>query len=126
MPPWLLQQLETKTGGFRAARWRQCDTCRMLTLRGMDSDLCARIVTVDPTPLTPDQAQWASRANREVFQATLTGRKVTINDLSPGTALTGVRGYLVPTHRCGGRTPGFLPLPPKPGAVPDTDDVAPF
>lgn len=121
--PWLLKHLETKTGGFRAARWIRCKRCDQLTLVGMDADLAAIVVTVDPTPLTPELEKWMDAAKRRTFHARINGRRVTLLDRSPGAVGTPCTEPVVPEHRCGARVPGFLKLAPK---TEDTEQTPPF
>lgn len=53
MPRWLADHLETEQGaepGARYAKARRCK-CAAMTLQGLDADVAALHVTVDPEPL---------------------------------------------------------------------------
>lgn len=114
---WLKQLLETKTGGFRAARWGRCPGCSQLTLTGMDADLCAGMVTADPTPLTPQQEHACMIAGRETYTLKPRGTSYELNDRR-GAYLYGTRPpdhrgrTVIPAHQCGARFPGFIQKPP--------------
>lgn len=116
MDDWLKQQLETKTGGFRAAHWKRCTDCGELTLHGMDADLCAGMVTADPTPLSPQQEHACMITGRPTYTLKPRGNSYELNDRS-GAYLYGTRPpdgrgkTIVPEHLCGARFPGFIPTP---------------
>lgn len=116
MDDWLKQQLETKTGGFRAARWDRCTTCNELTLHGMDADICAGMVIVDPTPLSPLQELACFTIGRETFTLKPREKGYELSDRRPAY-LYGPRPpdhgskTIVPAHRCGARFPGFIKRP---------------
>lgn len=118
MDDWLKQQLENKTGGFRAARWGRCPDCQELTLHGMDADLCAGMVTVDPTPLSPQQEHACMIVGRPTFTIKPRGNSYELNDRR-GAYLYGSRPpdhrthTIIPAHKCGARFPGFIPRPDK-------------
>lgn len=113
---WLKQLLENKTGGFRAARWQRCPTCDQLTLHGMDADLCAGMVTADPTPLTPQQEHACFIADRPTYTLKPRGNTYELNDRR-GPYLYGTRPpdhngkTVIPAHQCGARFPGFIKRP---------------
>lgn len=123
MPPWLLAQIETKTGGLRGARWHRCKTCQELILRGLDADLCAVIVDVDPTPLTPQQELWCALQGRRTYELAQLGRKVTIWARCPYAIARPADYKIGPAHQCGMRYPGFLFTKPAPAS---TDQTPPF
>lgn len=55
---WIQTHLETRglwnaDGVSRAVRARQCRKCHKLVLTALDSDMCAGVAIVDPTPLSP-------------------------------------------------------------------------
>ena len=111
MPDWLLKLTEQKQGGFRNARWQRCTTCQELTIHGMDADLCAGMVTVDPTPLTPQQEHWCALQGRPTYSLDIDAdRKIKINDrIHYSLAKPHPRGNpIVPTHHCGQRYPSFI------------------
>lgn len=109
MDPWLLKHLETKTGGFRAAKWERCGTCEELILAGMDGDIAAPQVRVDPTPLTPLQEGLCAIAGRRTASLEIVGRsKITIHDRDPYAIGRPFQQPVVPHHRCGARFPGFI------------------
>lgn len=113
---WLKQLLEQKTGGFRAARWERCKDCDQLTLHGMDADLCAGMVTVDPTPLSPQQEHACMITGRPTYSLKPRGTSYELSDRD-GAYLYGSRPpdqrgkTIVPAHQCGARFPGFIPRP---------------
>ena len=116
MDDWLKAQLENKTGGFRAARWGRCTTCQELTLHGMDADICAGMVTADPTPLSPPQEHACFIVGRPTFTLKPRGTSYELSDRT-GAYLYGPRPpdhhgkTVVPAHRCGARFQGFIPRP---------------
>lgn len=113
---WLKQLLETKTGGFRAARWQRCPNCNQLTLHGMDADLAAGMATADPTPLTETQELACFITGRPTYTLTNRGTSYELNDRR-GAYLYGPRPpnhkgrTIIPAHQCGARFPGFIPRP---------------
>lgn len=129
MDDWLKQQLETKTGGFRAARWGRCPNCSELTLHGMDADLCAGMVTADPTPLTPQQEHACMIFGRPTYTLKPRGNSHELNDRT-GAYHYGSRPpdqhgkTIIPAHQCGARFPGFIPRPNKPQET--TNEHPPF
>jgi len=111
--PWLQNLLETKTGGFRAARWQRCTTCNQITLTGINIEECAWTVTVDPTPLDPHTELECLLAHRPTLSATPHGKIYELHhrdaDLiadHPAGAPT-TYGLVFPAHQCGNRYPGF-------------------
>lgn len=125
---WLLAQLETKTGGFRAARWGRCRTCQQITLTGMDADLTAGIATVDPTPLSPQQEHACMITGRETYTLTNRGNTYTLDDRRGATRYgprppNHHRSTIVPAHQCGARFPGFIQ---KPTTTKETTNECPF
>ena len=124
MEPWLRNQLLTKTGGFRAARFTRCKTCGHWTLHGPDDDRAAIQTTVDPTPIDPEQ-EYAC----VVFQGRRTytlGRTPTgkpqIETRDPLAIATPCTRTVVPAHKCGATR--FTSTPP-PATRQDTD-TCPF
>lgn len=116
MDDWMVQLLEAKTGGFRAARWGRCTTCGELTLHGMDADLCAGMATVDPTPLSPQQEHACMITGRETYSVKERGTSYELNDRRGayryGARPPDQRGKtIVPAHQCGARFPGFIKKP---------------
>ncbi|MHC6592409.1 hypothetical protein [Arthrobacter sp. C152] len=113
---WLKQLLETKTGGFRAARWQRCPTCDQITLHGMDADIAAGMATVDPTPLSPLQELACFIVGRDTYVLKPREKGYELSDRS-GAYLYGPRPpdhgskTIVPAHQCGARFPGFIPRP---------------
>lgn len=123
MDPWLLKHLETKTGGFRAARWERCRDCEELTLVGLDGDIAAIKVRVDPTPLNPLQEALCAIAGRRTSSLTIGAArsKITIWDRDPLAIGKPLSEPVVPHHKCGARFPGFLypkPTPPEQNQIP--------
>lgn len=116
MADWLKEQLENKTGGFRAARWNRCPNCQELTLHGMDADLCAGMVTADPTPLSQQQEHACMITGRPTYTLKPRGNSYELNDRR-GAYLYGSRPpdgrgkLIIPEHKCGARFPGFIPKP---------------
>ena len=116
MDDWLREQLENKTGGFRAARWGRCPACQELTLHGMDADLCAGMVTADPTPLSQQQEHACMIFGRPTFSLKPRGNSYELSDRT-GAFLYGTRPpdgrgkTIVPQHKCGARFPGFIQRP---------------
>lgn len=120
MPEWLLKLTEAKLGGFRNARWHRCPRCGEVTLHGMDADLCAGMVTVDPAPLTPQQEYWCALQGRPTYSLDVDGeRKVKINDrVKWALAKPHPRGNpIVAAHHCGQRYHGFIDELKKPKAT---------
>lgn len=113
---WLKQLLEAKTGGFRAARWQRCPGCDQLTLHGMDADLCAGMVTADPTPLSEHQELACIITGRPTFTLKPRGTSYELSDRD-GAHKYGPRPpnhsgkTIIPAHLCGARFPGFIPRP---------------
>lgn len=114
MDPWLQNLLETKTGGFRAAKWNRCNHCNRIVLTGINDDTCAATVTADPTPLTPQQEIECLLTHRPTISATPHGKTYDLHhrdaDLisdHPANTPT-LYGTVLPTHQCGNRYPGFL------------------
>lgn len=70
MQTWLLEYIETTTGraqgGRRKVRRERCPRCRAIVLAGLDEDVLALDVKVDPSPLTDLGAVVAHLAGREV------------------------------------------------------------
>lgn len=131
MDPWLRALLETKTGGFRAAKWGRCPRCQELTLTGIDGDVAAATVTVDPTPITTQQEHACLTIRRGTYNLTKRGRSYDIHDrdsdhlYGPIPVPPKPLEIIVPEHRCGARYPGFLPRPPRTAAA-GHDDPPPF
>lgn len=113
---WLKQLLEDKTGGFRAARWERCTTCKELTLHGMDADMCAGMVTADPTPLSELQELACIIVGRPTFTLKARGTSYELNDrrdahkYGPRPPTHNGR-VVIPAHQCGARFPGFIQRP---------------
>lgn len=103
MEPWLKAQLETKTGGFRAARFAVCTKCQQWTLTGIDADTCAIHTTVDPTPLTPRQEAECAIAGRLTYTLgrTPSGAPMIQHRDPYGIGLPSHQD-IVPAHRCAG------------------------
>lgn len=111
MEKWLLQLLETKTGGFRGARFRRCRHCQAWTLHGPDADTAGIMATVDPTPLTPDQEFHAAMRCRRTYTIRKNGKGWHIHDRDPyAVARTETILTVVPAHQCGHRYPPAKPL----------------
>ena len=117
MDPWLLQLLENKTGGFRAARWNRCRHCNEIVLTGINDDQCAGTITADPTPLTAAQELECLLAGRDTVSATPHGRTYDLHrrddDLISNHPAGGgtTFGTVIPAHQCGNRYPGFFQRP---------------
>lgn len=114
---WLRRLLETKTGGFRNAIWRRCNKCDDITIHGMDADLCAGMVTVDPAPLSPQQEMWCAVQGRPTYSLDIdSDRKIKINDrVKYSLAKPHPHGRpIVAAHKCGERYSGFIPELKKP------------
>ncbi|WP_422758275.1 hypothetical protein [Paenarthrobacter sp. C1] len=124
---WLKTLLENKTGGFRAARWERCNTCQELTLHGMDADMCAGMVTADPTPLSPQQELACMIIGRPTFTLKPRGQAYELHDRRDahkhGPRPPDHKGRtVIPAHQCGARFPGFIQRPTTketPNAEPD-------
>lgn len=114
MPEWLSRLLETKLGGFRHARWQRCSKCDRITLHGMDADVLAGVVTVDPTPINRHQEIWCALHGRPTYSLRIDAdRKITISDRPRYSLGLECRNPVVPEHQCGSEYPGFLALPDK-------------
>lgn len=124
---WLKQLLETKTGGFRAARWQRCTTCNELTLHGMDADLCAGMATADPTPLSPQQELACFIVGRPTYTLKPRDQAYELSDRTDayhyGPRPPNHRSAtIIPAHHCGARFPGFIKRP----ATKETHHECPF
>lgn len=118
MEPWLRQQLLTKTGGFRAARFAVCTNCGAWTLTGLDDDTCAVQATTDPTPINPAQeVECALNFRRTYTLGRTPGGKPAIQHRDPYAIGRPTHQDVVPAHRCGHRYPGR----PRPRTTADTD-----
>lgn len=88
-------------GGGRNTKTGRCTQCRQPVLRGLDEDMCALLVEVDPTPLTPLGEAMALLAGRKTYDlARDTGRwQLTRRGR---WRITGPRHNtdVVPAHRC--------------------------
>lgn len=123
MPDWLMRQIETTTGGLRNGRWKRCPRCNELTIQGLDADVAAFQVTVDPTPLEPKQEGWCVLNGRQTYAAEVIGKKVILNDRDPYAIARPSYYRILPEHVCGHRYPGFLVKRPDTGQDKQT---APF
>ncbi|UXE04797.1 hypothetical protein QEH44_gp61 [Arthrobacter phage Shambre1] len=127
MPDWLKTALETKTGGFRKARWQRCTNCGELTIHGMDADICAGMVTVDPTPLTRQQEIWCAIHGRRTYRLTIDpDRSITIWDRPRYSLGKESDRPVVPEHECGMRYGVWLELPDKAGHTKTVNEPPPF
>lgn len=129
MPDWLLKLTEAKLGGFRHARYQRCNTCGEITLHGMDADLCAGMVTVDPAPLTPRQEYWCALQGRPTYSLDIDSeRKVQINDRVRWALATPHprNNPIVAAHKCGQRYSGFIEALKKPKATATANTPPPF
>lgn len=115
MPDWLMQQIEIKTGGLRNGRWKRCPRCNELTVQGLDADVAAFTVTVDPTPIQPNQEGWCVINGRNTYGVEVIGKKVIINYRDPYAIGLPSHYRIVPEHVCGHRYPGFLLKRPATG-----------
>lgn len=115
LEPWVQKALLTaghidEQGNSRRARARHCPRCGLIVLVGYDADLCARLVTCDPTPLTTigeAVAYLQGRYTRELaFRAgrlELDQRDANRITRWPATA-TGNRFDVLAEHRCSDRS----------------------
>lgn len=124
MPDWLLKQIETKQGGFRNARWRQCKNCGAITLYGMDDDQMAGMATVDTAPLTQQQEMWCALHGRDTYMLEISPeRKIQINLRDSFSVARKNHRPIVAAHQCGHEYPGFIDALRKPKTN-DTDPNA--
>lgn len=125
MPKWLIQAIETKTGGFRSARWTRCPKCQQIILQGLDDDIAAFTVQADPTPINPRQ-ETACRLTARPTYAVTEGRQIELDRRDRwSTGKPSPDRPIIPAHKCGARFPGFL-LPKQKRTQGATDDECPF
>jgi hypothetical protein len=87
----------------RKARYERCPKCGLIVIVGWDSDMCATLAYVDPTPLSAEDELLCQLAGRAIYTLRNTGNRVEINDRDP-RATPGAAGRPVyPAHVCGGR-----------------------
>ncbi|MBG6083256.1 hypothetical protein [Zhihengliuella flava] len=117
LPEWLRAALETKTGGFRTAKFSRCPQCGAITLTGLNADQLAQTITADPTPLTPTDEYACTLTNRPTIHATHEGNNrwhLHYRDHLRMTTPPSDKHLVLPTHKCGARFPGFLKPPHLP------------
>lgn len=112
MPNWLKKHLEEKTGGFRAARWTRCPKCHAIILKGLDDDVAAWTVEADPTPITPRQEELCQWIGRQTYMVTMNPNRIELDRRTSYAIGKSCARPVVPAHRCGKRSNGFL-LPPN-------------
>jgi hypothetical protein len=122
-PSWIQRG---RGGATRAAGIRLCPKCRAPIITGLDADICAFTVRVDPTPLTPLGEAVAVLQGRTTYNlAGGPGRK----ELDPREAhhIEKPRRYpVLAEHRCNRPLDAFAaPAPKKERTVAD-DDTPPF
>lgn len=84
MPTWLKAQLVlagrwNTDGVSRTARGRLCKTCRSEVYVGLDADLCAGAVTVDPRPLTALGEAVARMSGVTTYRVSYSAGRMTID-----------------------------------------------
>lgn len=109
----LFGSLEVKLGGFRKAHWKRCRHCDELTIVGIDGDMCAFRVEVDPTRITPREEAWCALQGRKTASLEIVGKAITIWARDPLDIATPSRQPIVPHHVCGQRYAGFILKPTK-------------
>lgn len=107
IPTWLAHHLEETAGapvGARYAKPRYC-RCGRLTVVGLDADVLAFTVRVDPTPLTPAGELAAAITGRPTYElASLVGRLVLDrrepDHLTGRPPFPGATYDVLPAHDC--------------------------
>lgn len=112
LPAWVANQLQDNKDNraARTARYHKCDKCKEIIITGLDADIMAFTVTVDPTPLDPHKELACIMANRYTFTAwpTIEGYHLEHRDMFN---MSDQQHPVLPAHRCGARFPGFLEAP---------------
>lgn len=94
----------------RKASLAPCPTCRQPVLTGVDAAIVGIPVTVDPTPLSPQQELAATMAGRPTYSLRISPGRAEIEDRDRYAICkphpTG--RPIVPAHRCGARFPTHL------------------
>jgi len=105
--------MTTITGANRKASIRVHPRCHQPILAGLDADVAALSVAVDPYPLTPAGEVWALQSGRRTYalsRGALERRdRWTIPGQTPSHRVT-----VLAEHRCGDPPPADLRLPPAP------------
>lgn len=99
-------------------------TCRMATLAGLDRDRAARLVHVEPYPLSPTGEVAALRDQRRTYQIATWGlAHRTAHHIRAHPA--GSRTVLA-EHRCGAPIPEDWKAPPTPRPTTPNNQEVPF
>lgn len=122
LQPWVTRALQTaghidENGNSRRARARHCRDCGLIVLTGYDADTCARLVTVDPTPLSPLGEALAHLAGRYTCALRYLGGRLELDTrhhhqiASQPAGTPGNRFDVLAQHRCGDLTLRQLAAP---------------
>lgn len=138
LEPWVQRALVIaghidEHGNSRRARARHCPRCGLIVLTGYDDDLCARLVTVDPTPLSALGEALAHVAGRYTRTLTHRGGRLELDKrdanqiASKPAGITGNRFDVLAEHRCGDLTLRQLTAPTwRPVHAAPATDTPPF
>lgn len=112
MNPTLARELQRNAarGNSRAAGTYACPGCRAVILRGLDADVAALTVTVDPAPLTLLGEVLALARGRTTYDLTRRGGRYELDPRNPShiKKRPASEFHVAPEHKCGN------PLPAKP------------
>jgi hypothetical protein len=98
IPTWLQR---SRSGATRATGIRLCPKCRAPILTGLDAEICAFTVRVDPTPITPLGEAIALLQGRATYNLADGPNRKEL-DLRDQWRITMPRKYpVLPEHRCG-------------------------
>jgi hypothetical protein len=138
IPDWLARHLEA-TGKLgpdrigRAARSRHCKDCGQVILTGLDADLCAGVVRVDPAPLAPLGEALAQIAGRGTYTLRRAGNATGRYELDPRTSWqitahpAGTDRYdVLAAHTCDAVNLPTTPSVLKPAAAPADLEHPPY
>jgi|GEM_PF-3096392 len=108
LPAWVREQLAIAAWPIsRKAHFERCPNCNALILRGLDHDVCAINVTVDPTPITRHLEVACIIAGRPTYTPWKVPGGYELTRRDPFFDTDTPRPIL-PAHQCGARFPGFL------------------
>lgn len=112
----------------RKASLGPCPSCRQPVLTGVDADMVGIPVTVDPTPLTPQEELAATMAGRTTYSLRISPDRAEIDDRDRYAICkphpTG--RPIVPAHQCGARFPSHLQQWRTSSRPTRPDDAPPF
>lgn len=125
MPRWVTEMLEQERAPIaRRGIFRHCTKCKQIIVVGLDADVAAWKVEVDPTPLNAKQELACHLVGRRTWSLTVRNRSLEIDVREPANARPPEHEpfHVVPRHQCGARFPGFC----IPATAPDAGRRPPF